>query len=258
MDDAKPRDVELATRRLQYEGTCSHILFIAEPGAIFEGLAEIIKKELPGYTTEVRQSLVGESPPTALVFVQASALRDPVPMLAAIRSRFMRTPVTLVLGQLDQDLHRVEDIVMQRLVQGVLSLAQPIAIWNAAIRLLLSGEEYFPASVLHQNFRRPDVETSAVHAFDARSAGHPGSADVLTPREHQVLDYMSKGYQNKIIAARLCLSEHTVKIHVRNVIRKLRVHNRTQAASAYLGTLAGRSSAGLGSGPPGSVSDPVW
>jgi DNA-binding NarL/FixJ family response regulator len=256
MDDAKPQDVELATRGLQYESVRSHILFIAEPGAIFEGLAEIIKKELPGYTTEVRQSLVGDSPPLALVLVQASALRDPVPMLAAIRSRFSNVPVTLVLGQLERDLRTIEEIVVQRMVQGVLSLAQPIAIWNAAIRLLLSGEEYFPASVLNQRFRRPeDVETSAVHAFDVRPTGHSGSADVLTPREHQVLDYMSKGYQNKIIAARLCLSEHTVKIHVRNVIRKLRVHNRTQAASAYLG--AARSGGGLVSGP-GSVSDPVW
>jgi DNA-binding CsgD family transcriptional regulator len=44
---------------------------------------------------------------------------------------------------------------------------------------------------------------------------------------------MSDGLQNKIIAAKMDLSEHTVKVHVHNIIRKLKVHNRTQAAAVF-------------------------
>ncbi|MGH6862017.1 MAG: response regulator transcription factor, partial [Phyllobacterium sp.] len=50
------------------------------------------------------------------------------------------------------------------------------------------------------------------------------------------LELLSEGLQNKIIADRLTLSEHTVKVHVHNLIRKLRVHNRTQAAAVYRNT----------------------
>jgi DNA-binding NarL/FixJ family response regulator len=44
---------------------------------------------------------------------------------------------------------------------------------------------------------------------------------------------MSDGLQNKIIAVKMELSEHTVKVHVHNIIRKLKVHNRTQAAAVF-------------------------
>ena len=58
--------------------------------------------------------------------------------------------------------------------------------------------------------------------------------DVLTVREYEVLHMVSRGHQNKIIAAELDLAENTVKIHLHNIIRKLAVSNRTQAAALYL------------------------
>lgn len=57
--------------------------------------------------------------------------------------------------------------------------------------------------------------------------------DELTVRELEVLAMVARGHQNKIIAADLGLSEHTVKIHIHNIIRKLGVHNRTEAAAIY-------------------------
>jgi DNA-binding NarL/FixJ family response regulator len=58
--------------------------------------------------------------------------------------------------------------------------------------------------------------------------------DSLTARERQILQLVSEGYQNKLIADLMSLSEHTVKAHVHNLIAKLRVTNRTQAAAAFL------------------------
>lgn len=52
----------------------------------------------------------------------------------------------------------------------------------------------------------------------------------LSLREEQVLYCLAKGFPNKLIARKLCLSEATVKVHVKGLLRKIQVANRTQAA----------------------------
>ncbi|MFI7011781.1 DNA-binding response regulator [Streptomyces sp. NPDC050145] len=54
--------------------------------------------------------------------------------------------------------------------------------------------------------------------------------DLLTDREGQVLDLVSRGLSNTEIAQSLTLSEHTVKTHVQNLLQKLRVRNRVHVA----------------------------
>lgn len=56
------------------------------------------------------------------------------------------------------------------------------------------------------------------------------TADDLTPRERQVLTLIGMGLSNKEIAARLYLSEKTVKTHVMHIFQKLGVRDRTRAA----------------------------
>jgi DNA-binding NarL/FixJ family response regulator len=48
------------------------------------------------------------------------------------------------------------------------------------------------------------------------------------------MDLLSRGFQNKHIAAELGVTENTVKIHLHNVIAKLGASNRTAAAAIYL------------------------
>jgi DNA-binding NarL/FixJ family response regulator len=62
-----------------------------------------------------------------------------------------------------------------------------------------------------------------------------GEADLLsladfTPRERDVLKLLAEGFANKEIARRLFISEKTVKTHVSNILQKLGVSDRTQAA----------------------------
>jgi len=52
----------------------------------------------------------------------------------------------------------------------------------------------------------------------------------LTPREHQVLELVAEALSNKEIAARLSISEKTVKHHVTNILDKLQARNRVEAA----------------------------
>jgi len=68
----------------------------------------------------------------------------------------------------------------------------------------------------------------------ARPTAEPDS-DALTDREREVLELMVDGVtSNRKLANRLGLSENTVKFHVRNILDKLRLHNRAQAVGYAL------------------------
>jgi RNA polymerase sigma factor (sigma-70 family) len=52
----------------------------------------------------------------------------------------------------------------------------------------------------------------------------------LADREQEILSYIAKGMTNKEIASELCISRHTVKAHISEILRKLKLNNRINAA----------------------------
>jgi len=58
----------------------------------------------------------------------------------------------------------------------------------------------------------------------------PAAADLLSSRESEVLALVAKGLANKQVARALGISEHTVKVHLNNVFRRIGVNDRTSAA----------------------------
>jgi DNA-binding NarL/FixJ family response regulator len=76
------------------------------------------------------------------------------------------------------------------------------------------------AAKILQEFRQPDQ----------KMARKPEVRDELTPREIEVLERVVEGSTNKEIAAALVIAENTVKIHLRNILEKLHLQNRIQAA----------------------------
>ncbi len=75
------------------------------------------------------------------------------------------------------------------------------------------------------------VQTSA-DAFQPRAGGSP-TGDVvrdLSRRELLILRTLTEGASNKVIALRLVITESTVKVHMKAILRKLRLQNRTLAA----------------------------
>jgi NarL family two-component system response regulator LiaR len=66
---------------------------------------------------------------------------------------------------------------------------------------------------------------------EVRRASHlPPTADPLTTREMEVLKLVAQGLPNQIIAEKLVISERTARTHVSNILSKLHLANRTQAA----------------------------
>lgn len=53
---------------------------------------------------------------------------------------------------------------------------------------------------------------------------------LLTPREYQILSHLAEGQSNKVIGRELEISDGTVKLHVKSILRKLDVHSRVEAA----------------------------
>jgi two-component system nitrate/nitrite response regulator NarL len=76
------------------------------------------------------------------------------------------------------------------------------------------------AAKILQEFKQPDRTTT----------GQPESMDELTPREIEVLEQVVAGATNQEIAETLHITKNTVKIHLRNILEKLHVQNRIQAA----------------------------
>ena len=64
----------------------------------------------------------------------------------------------------------------------------------------------------------------------AVESGQPGRFSSLTPREFEILRHLAEGQSNKEIARDLGITDGTVKLHVRSILRKLQVRSRVEAA----------------------------
>ncbi len=115
---------------------------------------------------------------------------------------------------------------------GFLPMSRPMEVWLDILRLQINKGHYFPVELL---MKLLEEDTGVLPPRDAlqKSTKPKAGCDALTRRETQVLEMISCGLQNKQVAERLELSEHTVKLHVHNVITKLKVRNRTEAAARF-------------------------
>lgn len=66
----------------------------------------------------------------------------------------------------------------------------------------------------------------------------------LTPREHEILCHIAEGQSNKAIARSLDITDGTVKLHVKSILRKLDVHSRVEAAVIAVENGLGRKKSG--------------
>lgn len=114
---------------------------------------------------------------------------------------------------------------------------------EAWAQLAFAGDERGPLAILARD-ASPEEIAAAVVAVAAglvavqprtlggtRHDGAPRERERLTAREIDVLGELARGVPNKTIAARLAISEHTVKFHVASIFAKLGVASRTEAVT---------------------------
>lgn len=170
------------------------------------------------------QNRAGGWPRLVIVYIRSAGVADSWVQeeLELVR---LRLPEALVIMLSDRD---DADEVIKALTLGVRGYIPTSIEWEvafAALDLIHAGGTYVPAQVLGSI---PVMELSA--ATNGERSDLPHELD-LTDRELAVINLLREGRSNKLIAAQLKMQESTVKVHVRNILKKLHVVNRTQAAS---------------------------
>jgi len=120
-------------------------------------------------------------------------------------------------------------------LSGFLTYDLSAAAFVRCLRLICSGERVLPND-LALGKKAPDPLPDSESRF---------GGDHLSPREKEILSHVVEGHSNKEIARHLNIAEATVKVHLKSVLRKIRVGNRTQAAIWALSNLPGRQEAYL-------------
>ncbi len=131
--------------------------------------------------------------------------------LTRARAAFPACKVALMSGVANRD---VANSAMGQGADGFIPKSLTAASLVNAIKFVLSGEKYMPF-----DFGTAQSEAKAEGEFSKLSA-----------RELQTLEQLCIGLSNKEIARNLDIQEVTVKLHVKNLLTKLGVSNRTQAA----------------------------
>jgi two-component system nitrate/nitrite response regulator NarL len=123
--------------------------------------------------------------------------------------------------------------------QGLLYAGMNSELALQAFSFILNGGSYFPSALRPRRpypQRHPTIDCNRTPSCvnGGSSAEDLKDADLtdrnLTARQGTVLELLSRGNSNKVIARRLAMSEGTVKFHVRQIMRKFGVTNRTQVA----------------------------
>lgn len=115
---------------------------------------------------------------------------------------------------------------------GFLPTSMTPAVAIEALTFILHGGTFFPASALLGVPEAPDGEGGQFQSIKrmTRIVKIESSENGLTDRQRDVANLLRQGLANKIIARQLDMTEATVKVHVRHIMRKLGACNRTQAA----------------------------
>ena len=98
-----------------------------------------------------------------------------------------------------------------------------LEVFISIMKIMICGERYVHCELTLDN---------ELHSRNTKPAVTNGR-DGLTERELQVLSLVAEGKQNKAVAHELDLSEHTVKLHMHNVLSKLGLANRTEASAWF-------------------------
>jgi DNA-binding NarL/FixJ family response regulator len=154
-----------------------------------------------------------------------------------IKEEFPKTSVVMVTMQEDPDY--LFEAVIAGAAGYVLKGAAPEQLTDA-VRQVLDGEFLFDQKLIIDLLRSMAGREKPSAPSSRAAASEQSIAEPLTDRETEVLRHLAQGQTNPQIARELVVSPGTVKNHVRDIISKLGVSDRTQAAvrAIELGLLA--------------------
>ncbi len=232
-----------------WRGNCGHpealrarrrgrLVLLETIGVLRDSLAYSISTHIPEATVESYARLEDVASGGAnLLLIGVDPRRDgdaeSLPeTIRALRDLCGEAPVGVVLACDDAAVTRKFGALG---IAGVVQHEAGLAVAIAAIQLMWIGGFCLPPEPARADELAAAPSSSPAGAAPASSAREASRKDIvcehaLTSRECDVLRILREGHQNKIIAFELGISESTVKVHLRNMMKKLRASNRTQVA----------------------------
>jgi two-component system nitrate/nitrite response regulator NarL len=189
-----------------------------------EGLRRILADEFTQVEAMAPEEAIGreisERLSPQLIIVDAASDIESMEACRALRDRYPRAKLVL-MGE-SHDLDTIAT-AFKAGVDGYLIKAIQCGPLVGALKLILLGEKILPSQTVSAL-----VEPRSKFACGNWDAIRTG--ENLSDREIEILECLIRGDANKLISRQLTITEATVKVHVKAILRKLRVQNRTQAA----------------------------
>jgi DNA-binding NarL/FixJ family response regulator len=156
------------------------------------------------------------TPPKLIIFSWVEDNKEAsIHALKALSEHCLRTPVIVLGCNNDAELVRT---AIRHGAKGYIPVSLGFEITIEAVRFVLAGGTYAPMDCLLARDPPGDAPTQ------------PPTSGLVTARELAVIRAIQQGKSNKIIAYELNMCESTVKVHVRNIMKKLNAKNRTDVA----------------------------
>ena len=156
--------------------------------------------------------LLGKCNPDLALLDLRMPVKDGIQTASEIRNKFPNAQVLMLTAfDGDKEIYRALQAGAREYVLESSSGEKLIP----ALRAVAAGQQWLPKEVAIRLAARKEFEE-------------------ITPREVQVLQQLAKGFANKEIADVLKISEYTTKDHLKNILAKLRVADRTEAVTAAI------------------------
>jgi two-component system nitrate/nitrite response regulator NarL len=205
---------------------------------IREGIARILSAA--NFRTLASVSCADDLPPNKLQLQPSLVLivhsgddfESTVEQIEVLRERHPKARIVVVT-----DHYRLDEMVsaLRAGASGYFINVMKCDVFVKSIELVLMGETVFPpafmSSIIHSESdhsakAEPRNDNDRVLTFTAERC----ITQQLSPREKSIMQCLIAGDSNKSIARKIDIAEATVKVHVKAILRKIRVQNRTQAA----------------------------
>ncbi|MEH2144220.1 response regulator transcription factor [Nostoc sp.] len=203
------------------------VLLVDDQGLIRQGLRVLLELEpdleIVGEAENGEQAinLVAKFQPDVVLLDIRMPIMDGVAATREIQKRFAKTKI-LVLTTFDDD--EYVSAALQNGAMGYLLKDTPSEELAVAIRAVYKGYTQLGPGIVKK------LLTQFSNSTPTQSPAVPSSLAELTPREKEVLRLIATGASNREIAQQLYISEGTVKNHVTNILNRLNLRDRTQAA----------------------------
>jgi two-component system nitrate/nitrite response regulator NarL len=209
------------------------IILVGERGLLREGIERILRSasfRIMASAAPGDDMMASRIQPDQLLFLIVHTGDDfdaGVEQIEFLRNQHPKTRIAIVVTR-----YRLDELVaaFRAGVNGYFVDVTSCEVFAKSVELVMMGETVFPPAFL---------SFALVDDNHVSTRGSSGSGAVLTtdsidprlsPREKSILRCLIEGDSNKCIARKIEIAEATVKVHIKAILRKVHVQNRTQAA----------------------------